>query len=302
MHPLLLAATVLVAGQPNALSARPTPRPAELDPFLWPELESVVAEAARAERDPKRGPGNAIEILEAEERRRGSTRLRLSLELRIAGIALRQRFLEERRFSEPLRAAQALSTYSRLDLAEPGLRAALDAALNARRSAAEARGEALEDPELVIEAAVLTRSRAIEASKLEEALRAALLEGAGARLQSAPPKAARFLVVVGARPASTTDGLRSVTVTLDLQEVEQGQTIWRHSLFRTSAAPSLDAAMDAGLEWLARIGGRDLLFRFLARGAVPALTQLGSSTRGRAHGHDHPGAGHGRHEHGVGHP
>jgi hypothetical protein len=278
---LLAALGLSGVAEAQVRDPRPEARASELDPFLWASIAPAVKAAHEAEIDPKRGPENARQILKREKTRHDAARVRTALDLRIAATSLRERFLRAEGFPERMRKAQALSTYSRLDLAEPGLARALRAVLEARREAGE------EVPaSLSVKVAVLARTRSFDPGAFEARL-AEAFENAGVELERAAPKEADFVLKVGTRDLSAKSTRRTVTVSLDLEQREGGEVVWRSSSFRTSAADSIDAALDAGLAWLARIGGRDLLFRFLADGPVPELSALAPRKRGPPHRHGH---------------
>ncbi len=272
---LLLALALAAAGQ---ASPRAESRPLELDPYLWDEISSAVAAASEAELDPKRGPDNAREILLEAKAKLPDRRLATAVDLRLAGVFVRQHFLASEKFTVPIRRAQVLSTYSRLDLAEPGFREALDAALDAKHGAKK--------PDLHIDVAVLARDRSFDKAAFEKKL-AAGLSRLGVNLHLTGPSKANFLLKLGARDAAADGDRRLVGVRLDIEHVESGEISWRHGMFRASEAASMDAALDAGLDWLARIGGRDLLFRALATGPLPDLKILGAPGADSHDGHRH---------------
>lgn len=245
----------------------------ELDPYLWPELRDTVEAAAAAEADPKRGPGNAAALLEAEKKRHGSTQLRTALDLRLAGVMLRQRFLSNPQVPEPLRRAQALSTYSRLDLSEPGLAAAL-------RGAAAISQSKTSTASLELKVALLGRTPGLDLTPFEQRLRT-LLGDVGVRLRVVPPDEAGYLLKLGARDETAETGARVVSVRLDL--AEQGGERWSRSMYRGSSAKTPESALSASIEWLARIGGRDLLFHYLSDGPIPELRARRDPHRGHHH-------------------
>lgn len=258
---------------PSQLRPRPQTQALELDPFLWEELEEVAARAWAAERDPKRGPGNALSLLDSARAKQSSPRHQTALDLRKAAVALRQRFRTGDEFSEAQREAQALSTYSRLDLADPGLGPDLRRALSARRRAV--RGESQRGPRvpLRIRAVVLSRTASLDKRAFTRKLKMGL-EKVGVSFVSTAPADAEFILKIAARNVETRGSERQVSVRIDLEQIEDKRTTWRHALFRTTAAPTAKQALAAGLEWLARIGGRDLLFRYLSDGPLPDLRPL----------------------------
>src|SRR5688500_12538865 len=102
---------------------------AQLDPTLPDDVRPIVEQAVKAELDPKRGSGNAVEILKAEKTKFNDPAKGLSIDLRMAAIDLRRRFLTDERFPVPIRWEQALSTFARLELSEPGVKEWIDEAL-----------------------------------------------------------------------------------------------------------------------------------------------------------------------------
>lgn len=282
MTSLALATLALALTQ-----APPTGDRSPIDPFLWPAVLEPVARAAEAERDPKRGPGNAMQILSEALEHVSSDRHRTALRLRLAGTALRQRFSASDKFPEPIRRAQALSTYSRLDLFEPGLKASLRAAIEAEHSGHE--GEAHDEEPLVLKAAVLGRSSSVEPAPFKAILQDGF-QRAGARIEWVAPKEADYVLELGVIDNTVDDEVRQVTVTLDMKQVEGGKTTWHARMFNTSAAPSFDAGLKAAYTWLGHLGGRDLLFHALAEGPVPGLNALsipGMPNQAPAHAHRH---------------
>lgn len=298
MASVTLSAGVVVALALSGLTAQSGRGPmqkAAVDPFLPAEIEEVAKAAAEAEHDPKRGPGNAIAYLKSERSKFGSTRIRLAIDLRIAAIALRQRFLNGQRFSAPVRHAQALATYSRLDLAEPGLKTTLLETLRARQFGGDEhqRGPNRRDheplPGLEVKVSILSRTKAVPKEAFIGPLTSAL-QRSGIALKQVPPKEAAFIVKLGARELRSEGSRRLVTTTLDLEQIQGRERVWSHSLFRTEAAPRPEAALTSGFEWLARIGGRDLLFRYLSTGPIPELellTQVGGEATRKHAGHQH---------------
>lgn len=267
----------LAVGVATAQPLQTRPGAPDLDPFLWPEIADAVAEAAVAERDPTRGPGNAIARLEAEKKRHGARRLRTAIDLRIAATALRERFRAAGRFPEPVREAQALSTYARLDLAEPGLKEALLAAIEAAEGP---------PPELALSIAVLGKTPGLDLDAFTERL-SARLDEVGVRVDTVPPAAADFVLRLGAADEPPRGDRRVVSARLELAQRGDGEATWRRGLYRSAAAASPEAALTASLEWLARMGGRDLLFRYLATGPLPQLNVLFARPSVDEHGHRH---------------
>jgi hypothetical protein len=238
-----------------------------IDPFLPDALRPAVEEAVSAELDAKRGPENALEILKAKKNTvSGDEALSLSLDLRIAAVSLRSRFLQATQFSEDARYVQALSTFSRLDLGEPGLSRWLDLALDRNPEAKRKLGK----KPWIMKAAILARGSGWD-KKLADGVLASALGKAGVHLDVVPPKEAPVVVVFGVEDAPHQENRASVKVTIALQRIERGKVVWEQSLFRTEAAERFADALASALTWAARIGGRDLFFRWLGENAFPAL-------------------------------
>ncbi len=93
------------------------------DPVLPEIIRPAVERASKAELDPKRGAGNAVEILKAERKKfQGAQDIQLAIDVRVAATMLRSRFATNEKVTEPERLQQALSTFSKLDMSEPGLK------------------------------------------------------------------------------------------------------------------------------------------------------------------------------------
>lgn len=277
MSAAALLATLVVAQAPTTFER------SAIDPFLPEALRDVVARADAAERDPKRGPGNALGIY--DEAKRGfanDDRLLLALRLREAGVVLRKHFLESTQFPLVLRYEQVVSTYARLDITDPGLKAWLDRALD---NHPEGRAR-IAKTKRTIPIAVLTRGTQLDKAAIQRRFVEAFAP-LGLTVKIVSPKAARFVIKVGAEnPRQPVPGKRAVRVLLGVEGILKGETTWTHTLFRTEAAPATEAALDAALEWLVRIGGRDILFRWLAETAFPSLL-ADKKRRGGHEGHRH---------------
>lgn len=278
----------LALGLVLAVAAQTPPRPyqrAAIDPMLPEALRPAVELAAAAELDPKRGPGNAVEVLRKAQAEFGADeRLVLALRLREAGVVLRQRYLGEARFELPLRYEQVISTFSRLDLMEPGFRAWFDRSLE---NHPEARA-AIAATRRTIPVAFLVRGAGLDRKKAAEAFRRAFA-AVGVDLKVVPAKKARFVLKLATEnPKRPVPGQRAVRVRLGIEGIEDGKIAWEHALFRTEAAAETETAIGAGLNWLSRIGGRDMFVHWLADVAFPTLRPR----EGDGHGHGHAGHGH----------
>jgi len=105
---------------------------------------------------------------------------------------------------------------------------------------------------------------------------------------------AAIVLKVGAEEmAREAEGDRAVKVTLDIESIRDAKVAWRGGLFRIEAAKDPAVALKSGLEWIARIGGRDILFRWLGENAMPLLLdptpRSGPGADPHAHGGEHGG-------------
>lgn len=278
MSPAALLTALVVAQAPA-----PFERSA-IDPLLPDVLREVVERADEAERDPKRGPGNALALY--DEAKRGfadDDRLLLALRLREAGVVVRQQFMKNERFPLVLRYEQVVSTFSRLDFTEPGLTAWLERALDNHPQGRER----LAKSKRVVPITILTRGTQLD----KKAIAARFVEvfaKVGVKVKIVPPKKARFVVKLGAEnPKRQVPGRRAVRVLLGVEGILDGETTWNHTLFRTEAATETEAALEAAIDWLVRIGGRDIFFRWLGETAFPSLIASDKKQGGHHHGHKH---------------
>ncbi|MBK8012101.1 MAG: hypothetical protein IPK13_12195 [Deltaproteobacteria bacterium] len=320
----------------------------QVDPYLFSEVREAIERASEAETDPHRGTDNALEILRGRRAEvAADARLAQALDLRIAGTVIRAHFLSKTKVPPAHRWAQALSTFSRLDLTEPGLVTWIQKA-GSEKAAAVASGTTTKKRSIKppttppIKAVILTRGTHLVRAALERQLEAAFASS-GVRVNFVPAAEADFVLKLSAEDAAPRNGGRStdqantasdsdsdsdsdanpssvsgsgsavassrstaqryVRVTLDIERIEGGRLRWRHSVFRTSAASRLDVAVDAGVDWVLRIGGRDVLFRWLGETTFPELLAYGTGQTGpasppheRPHGPASPGI------HAVGQP
>ncbi len=61
-------------------------------------------------------------------------------------------------------------------------------------------------------------------------------------------------------------------------------------MFRTSSGANPALALEEALDWVAHMGGRDLLFRWMGENSFPLLLGGGPGAKG----HDHESHGHGQ--------
>lgn len=286
---LLLTMALGAVGQSVPPELR-TNQPRTIDPLLTAELRPAVEKASAAELDPRRGPGNAMEILKARRAELPELASKLQLDLRVAGVMLRSRFFNEPKLPAHERAARALSTYSRLDLTEPGLGPWLDRAIEGARPEVKKSFAAKDGRRLRVH--VSAQGAGIDADKLFAEL-ARAYEAVGVKLVKSSPKEADYLAKIAALEVRDDGGRALVRVTLDLAAGQGPDPRWKKALYRTAEATDAKVAVDAGVSWLARIGGRDLLFAWLdARGLDGALMTAPGGGDGHDHG-DHAGHGHG---------
>jgi hypothetical protein len=234
------------------------------DPALPEALRATVTQASEAELDPKRGPGNAMEILSAERAKHpGEQAIEQAIDLRKAATMLRSRFIHNPKVDEATRWEQALSTFSKLDVTEPGLSYWIQQTLEHKPEAQKQLGKKLGIPvALMIRGGGLSKQAAFESIKKAMAM-------AGAHLEQVPLEKAAFVLKLGADEARDQEGAVAVRVTLDVERTEHGKPIWQNSTYRSTLAKNADLAILGSVEWLARIGGRDLLFRWLSESALP---------------------------------
>ncbi|MEM7678230.1 MAG: hypothetical protein AAF449_19745, partial [Myxococcota bacterium] len=237
-----------------------------------------------AELDPKRGPTNALGIIErAIAEAPSNARSRRVLGLRRAAIALRRIFLERRQFPEPMRYTQALATFSQLDLTEPGLAEWLTRSLEHNPTARARLGPSSKKN---LTAALLLRGQALNRKRVVKIFTDAF-ERAGFSLRFVSAKKAAFVLKLSSQGVkSPRPGQSAVRTELGIEHIIDKKADWQTQLFRTTSADTPKAALESGVQWLARIGGRDLLFRWLSTQGLPTLS--GNERRGlRNHSHAH---------------
>lgn len=261
----------------------PRPTRQTIDPYLADNLRAVVQQAAEAERDPRRGPGNAMTILKGAREKLVDPSQQLALDLRLAGVALRNRFLQDKKFPEPVRWEQVLSTFARLDLSEPLLKPWLDDAIahhplaqqNLKKKGAR-----------TLKLGLLLRGDSLNKLTAQKAL-AAPIEALGFDVEWVPLKDARWIVKLAAEDArADKPDLRAARVLIGLEHLEDGKLAWSHSLFRTEQAKDPGVALEAALQWIARIGGRDLFFHWLAEHGLGGLKDAAGTAEPGAGGHE----------------
>lgn len=255
----------------------------KIDPTLPEDLRPVVERAVEAELDPKRGAGNAVEVLRLERKKHQDQRHQLALDLRNAATTLRQRFITVDEYPVPIRYEQALSTFSRLELTEPGIEAWIDKALQHHEYAKKRIGK---KNQRVIEAVVLTRG-GLDRKRIQKAFQETVAT-TGFRLKMVPAKKATMVLKVSAEDApSQKKDLRMVRVQLGLESVRDGKVVWRHNMWREDGGKDADEAIDRALTWLAKVGGRDMFFRWLGETAFHSFLQAGPGPYRPNDGHAH---------------
>lgn len=263
----------------------PLAQSTRVDAYLPSAVRPAVEEAAKAELDPKRGSGNAIEILRAERAKYAKDpAMALALDLRVAGTILRTRFMSDDGASVPLRIENAVSTFSRLDLAEPGLSKWLERAQKDHPLAKQVLGK---KGARRVEATLLARGSDLDRKQIEAAFRQAF-QAAGFDFVVVPANKASLVIKLSASGAPPLRA-NEVGVKLDvgLESVREGKILWQHTVWRIDSAPDFPGALAKTLEWVAHIAGRDLLFRWLGERVFPTLAQPppGSEKGGDGHGH-----------------
>lgn len=242
----------------------------KIDPTLPKELRPIVEQAIEAELDPKRGTGNAVEVLRQERKKWKDQRHQLSLDLRNAAIVLRRRFITIGEYPVPIRYEQALSTFSRLELTEPGIGEWIERALEHHDYAKKRIGR---KKQRVIEASVLTRG-GLDRGRIQKVFQETVAK-TGFLLKMVPAKKATMIIKVSAEDAPPQKNLRMVRVQLGLESIRDGKVVWRHGLWRTEGGKDAGEAIQKALEWLAKVGGRDMFFRWLGETAFHSFLQSG---------------------------
>lgn len=260
-----------------------------VDALLPDHLRPAIEAAAEAELDPKRGPGNAKEILERVQREVArSPRDQMSVQLRLAALELRRTFLAESKLERSGRHEQALSTYSRLDLTEPGFAEWLDRTLD-HHPEVQASLEASND----LKISVLSRGP-VGREELQEALRAAFAAAdLGVDLELVTPRRAEYLLKVTTENMTRDGRAPAVGVTVVIQSAQREDPWSKHRIRRAFTAESPEEAARVGARWVARVGGRDLVARFLADRGLTMMV-LGPLSGGAVPGMPQP---HSHHEH-----
>jgi hypothetical protein len=277
---LLLSASLLGLAQPLPAELNSNQERRGFDPVLPATIAPAVARAVEAELDAKRGTQNAVEILKAEQRRiSGDRDLELSLNVRLAAAVLRARFSSNDKVEKAVGLQQALSTYAKLDVSDPGLAAWIERAVEATPAAKEAFAKTGRK----IEVALFARGEGLDVDAFSKRL-SSLVSASGFTLVKKPPKQTVFLLKLSADQVREAGKAPAVRVTLEISKELPAPL--KRSLFRTVEAKDADVAMAAAVEWLARIGGRDLIFHWMAEHGLPeALPMTPRSSGHGGHGH-----------------
>jgi hypothetical protein len=236
-----------------------------IDPGLFEDIRPIVERAVEAELDPKRGHGNAVEILRAERRKGYDEARTMALTLRESAIVLRALFVAKKDVTPAIGHEQALSTFSRLDLSDPGVREWIEKTLAVHD---EARARIGAKEQKVILATVLTRG-GLDKARIEKAF-AERIGSVGFELRFVPAKDATMVIKASAEDAPPENNLRMVKVQIGLESIRGGSVVWKHDMFRTEGGTTADESIGKAFDWLARIAGRDLFFRWLGETAFPS--------------------------------
>ncbi len=272
-------------------AAQPGQRP-PADPVLPESIRPIIERAVAAELDPTLGTANALRVIEkAQPRYARSSPEATALRLRRAAVALRGIFLTRPDFPEPSRYYQALSTFSRLDLTDPGFEPWMERTIAVHREA-EGHHDALRVHEhdgldaRRIEAALLLRGSELDREHVQGIFKRTF-NAAGLSLRFVPAAKAPFVLKLSSEgAASPRPDQPAVRVDLGIEHIEGSEVVWRTDLFRITTAPTPRRALAASIEWLARIGGRDLVFRWLVDGGLK-IPGGGSLLGLRNHEHGH---------------
>jgi hypothetical protein len=262
-----------------------TAEPPKLDPTLPDDLRPMAKMVVEAELDPKRGTGNAVEILKAEQTKHRDQYHQMAVSLRMAAVVLRKRFISAEEFPVPIRYEQALSTFARLDLSDPGVKEWIDLALKHHDYARKKIGK---KSQRRIKASIQTRG-GLDKNKVAKPI-AELIRSAGFELTIVPLKEATMIITASAEDAPPEKNLRMVRVQLNLESIRNSETVWRHALYRTEGGVDADEAIGRSLSWLAKVGGRDLFFRWLGEEAFHSFLQGGPTGKKDPH-EGHAGEG-----------
>lgn len=283
----LLVATALVAQNTPPELKRAS---RSIEPTLPEAMRPVVTRAADAELDPKRGTGNAVQILRDEKRKYdGRPLLVMALDLRIAAAVIRAQFINNGKVGEGERYQQAVSTFSKLELSEPGLATWVDRMLGKNPAA---KGKVMGKPGAApIKIGMLVRGGGLDRGEVFQQIKRRFGD-AGFDVKKAAVANADFVFKLAADEVREGDQGTVVRVTLDVEHVEDGKTAWRKDFYRTSRAPSVRVAIDANVDWLIRVGGRDVLFRTLTEAGLESAIMR---PMGGAHGEHGGHGGHGGH-------
>ncbi|MEL7370272.1 MAG: hypothetical protein AAFN74_15235, partial [Myxococcota bacterium] len=211
------------------------------------------------------------------------SRARRALGLRRAAIGLRRIFLERRQFPEQMRYEQALATFSRLDLTDPGLPEWLARTLEHHPTARARLQDVRKKP---VNVALLLRNKALDRKRVQRSFVTAFAK-AGFSLRFVPVKKAAFVLKLSSRGVKSPHPTQpAVRTDLGIEHTLDKKAPWQTQLFRTETAATPKAALDRSLDWLVRIGGRDLIFRWLGTQGLPTLAGQGSrGLRSRQHAH-----------------
>jgi len=262
-------------------------RSRSIDPALPDSIRKVVISASKAELDPKRGLGNALQILRAERKNwRDEPQTLMALELRLAATLLRSRFVNNKRQKEPERYQQALSTFSKLELSEPGLRTWINRTL-AKNPKVQKKLRPKKRTQ-AISVAILTRGSGLDSKPISKQLKKRLGD-VGFPIRKTPVKTARYLLKFGSDEVRNAAGKPVVRVSLNIESRVKGRAVWQQTFFRTSEASVLAEAIDENIDWLLKVGGRDLLFNWLRfNGLEGVFMKIGGD-------HNHKNDRHGGH-------
>src|SRR5687768_15608597 len=149
----------------------------QMDPTLPEDLRPMAQRVIEAELDPKRGTGNAMEILKAEQQKHKDPARQTAIALRMAAVVVRRRFITVDEFPLPARYEQALSTFARLELSDPGVKEWIEEALKHHEYAKKRIGN---KSQRRIKAAIQTRG-GLDKQRIAKPL-AQLLKNAGFEL------------------------------------------------------------------------------------------------------------------------
>jgi hypothetical protein len=219
-------------------------------------LFPAVSAASEAEwSHPKRfGEARAI-LLRERSRVASDPELLRVIDLRVAANILRSRSEATSSLASNDRWKDALFTFARLDLKEPGL----DRWLQKARENEKPRRE----KSMLFQLAYFAPSQSFDLSAAHDRL-SALFSRLDIPIQRVDEANASFLLRIRALGVQHIGAMSQVRMGVVVQHRDHGRVIWEDSLTHTASGSNSKAAQDACIDALLRLAGRDLLFHWLS--------------------------------------